>query len=594
MSKKAAYAILLVALFLSIGFVSAFSFSEWFNHFFKITGQQLENATNTTNTTTTCSKIEGPDYYTKGSVTYSANSTTSLYVDTCNNDTVLIEYSCNIISAPYFGTLVTTYYNCPGVCQNGACNITSTTSTGTIGVSNNLLYATTPPPVPCTDSDGGFDYYVKGVGTGIYGGSSPGYNATFGQEPNPNTPIQTSNNYSTYYDHCSWDPSQVNEGFCDSKGLLQSFGYKCPYGCQNGVCIASPTNQTSNVTCTNTDTNVNENPAGISNLSDGWNPAIKGTLTLSFSNGTALSFTESCSSDGKVIEYYCSAATPTKYGSALVNCLSGTNCVSGVCVSTNPNLIFGYCKITSSNQSLSAQSGTLLTQSDCNLYCNQVRASNPSYSPTSLVCYFTPSGSATATIVSYDSTIIPTNTTSVPLITSTPGGGGGSSGGSSSGGGGGGSGGSTGFIFGKAQTSGPGSVAQGTPSGKEGIFGIDKGQSKITTPSGIEVKSQVVLQTDDKVGKAYAVTAGGEKKEIVISPENAQDKVREKVNIETLGSIVVKEDNGKVVYNVEAVKDVKLFGFIKAKMNLQANVDVTSGEVVNVQKPWWAAFTNFR
>ena len=109
----------------------------------------------------------------------------------------------------------------------------------------------------------------------------------------------------------------------------------------------------------------------------------------------------------------------------------------------------------------------------------------------------------------------------------------------------------------------------------------------------MEARSQIVLQVDEKEGKVYAVTVNGDKKEIVISPDNAQNTVKENVNTETIGEIVVKEDGGNIVYNVEATKDVKILGFIKAKMNVRANVDVTSGKVVNINKPWWSIFTNF-
>lgn len=589
--------VIFVAVLLSIGFVSAFSFGDWFNDFFKTTGKQTENTSNQT--------------------------------------------------------------------------------TGTTSSSNNLIYSTTSPPVFCTDSDGGLNYYVKGTGTGVYGGAVPWYNATYGQEPNPNTPIQTSNNYSTYIDHCSWNSIQLNEGFCDSNGLLQAYGYQCPNGCSEGVCLASnqttnqtsstsnqttincvdtdgglsynvrgnvtvyyntgggtryddgcftyydsnvsgyvtklaeyscegtnwsrteiicpsgsicsnsacinQTSSTSNVTCTNTDANVNENPAGVSNLSDGWNPAVRGALTLSFLNGTTLSFTESCSSDGKVVEYYCSSSTPTRYGSALVTCSSGTNCVSGVCVSTNPNLVFGYCKINSSS-GLSAQSGTLLTQSECDLYCNQVRASNPSYNPTNLVCSFTPSGSVTATILPYNSSAIPTNTTDVTLRTSTSGSASSSGGGGSGGGGGGG-----GTAIFRPSSGGFSATDTGN---KEVAFTINTQRSRITTPSGIEAKSNIPLSVDEKEGKAYATTSQGIKKEIVIPPGDAETIAKENTKSEEIGTITIKEYGDDVVYEVQTAKDVKILGFIKLKMNIQTNVDVEDGKVLSIKRPWWAFFAD--
>ncbi|MBI2043790.1 PepSY domain-containing protein [Candidatus Pacearchaeota archaeon] len=181
------------------------------------------------------------------------------------------------------------------------------------------------------------------------------------------------------------------------------------------------------------------------------------------------------------------------------------------------------------------------------------------------------------------------------------------SGSNSSSGGGGAGGGSSGGTPRSGEGSGAGSVAVGGGSGSGFIFGkeippsvvknsqgntfsIDKGASKIKTPQGTEAKIVVVIETDEKAGKAYAVKTSGEKEEIVISPDNARVAFQETVDTDTFGEIVMKEDNGKVVYNVEATKDVKVLWFIKAKMNINADVDVTSGEVVKVSKPWWALF----
>ena len=119
----------------------------------------------------------------------------------------------------------------------------------TISAENTTNTTSTPTPsptTPCTDSDGGTNSNVKGTATGIYSGAAPTYHAIYGQEPDPNTPKSTTNQYSTYIDHCSWDPSQLNEGFCDSTGKLSSIGIKCPNGCKDGICVSA-----SSGTCVN-------------------------------------------------------------------------------------------------------------------------------------------------------------------------------------------------------------------------------------------------------------------------------------------------------------------------------------------------------
>ncbi len=46
----------------------------------------------------------------------------------------------------------------------------------------------------------------------------------------------------------------------------------------------------------------------------------------------------------------------------------------------------------------------------------------------------------------------------------------------------------------------------------------------------------------------------------------------------------------KLAYQMKAQKDVKIIGLFKAKMNVEANVDAKTGEIINVKKPWWAGF----
>lgn len=96
-------------------------------------------------------------------------------------------------------------------------------------------------PTPCTDSDGGMSTGVKGIATGTYSGARPGYTAIYGQEPNPNTPKTTTDKFSTYIDHCSWDSIQLNEGFCGADGRLSAIGLQCAKGCKDGACIQNCT-----------------------------------------------------------------------------------------------------------------------------------------------------------------------------------------------------------------------------------------------------------------------------------------------------------------------------------------------------------------
>jgi len=44
----------------------------------------------------------------------------------------------------------------------------------------------------------------------------------------------------------------------------------------------------------------------------------------------------------------------------------------------------------------------------------------------------------------------------------------------------------------------------------------------------------------------------------------------------------------KAIYEVKAEKETKLFGFIKKNMEVTAEVDAETGEVISTKKPFWA------
>ncbi len=193
----------------------------------------------------TCVDSDGNGaYQIKGTVTLTyPNGTVETKTDFCEDQTTIDYYCKGTYGAQGLISMKIGKggYNLGSVCSchDGAC------------LSPNQTNYTSPSPTPtttptsigsCTDSDGGQNYYVKGVGTGIYAGTIPTNHLIYGQGSDSDLPKSTTNNYSTYYDHCSsgFDGNQLNEAYCSSDGKLYGFAYKCPYGCKDGVCISPP------------------------------------------------------------------------------------------------------------------------------------------------------------------------------------------------------------------------------------------------------------------------------------------------------------------------------------------------------------------
>ena len=91
--------------------------------------------------------------------------------------------------------------------------------------------STTIDHLSCSDSDGGENWYVKGVviGPDKYGGGH------FGAD----------------YCDSSEDPNGLMEGYCDA-GFVNFKLYSCPNGCSDGACIPVET-----PTCTESDGGIN-------------------------------------------------------------------------------------------------------------------------------------------------------------------------------------------------------------------------------------------------------------------------------------------------------------------------------------------------
>lgn len=75
---------------------------------------------------------------------------------------------------------------------------------------------------------------------------------------------------------------------------------------------------------------------------------------------------------------------------------------------------------------------------------------------------------------------------------------------------------------------------------------------------------------------------------VKVLPETASERAKERLG--DLGfNLTLKEvGQNKFVYEVKATKEGKLFGFLKVKGEVSAEIDADTGEVTKVKKPWWA------
>ena len=103
---------------------------------------------------------------------------------------------------------------------------------------------------------------------------------------------------------------------------------------------------------------------------------------------------------------------------------------------------------------------------------------------------------------------------------------------------------------------------------------------------------------DSSVGtKLKATLSNGKNAEIKVMPNVAAERALERLKLRVCREeegckIVLKEvgqgDDVEPAYELEADKEARVLGMFKTKMRVRAQVSAEKGEVIRVQKPWWA------
>jgi predicted DNA-binding antitoxin AbrB/MazE fold protein len=118
---------------------------------------------------------------------------------------------------------------------------------------------------------------------------------------------------------------------------------------------------------------------------------------------------------------------------------------------------------------------------------------------------------------------------------------------------------------------------------------------------GVEAESVMeVNQEQDQVQnktKLKVHLSNGRNAEIKIMPNTASQRAIERLQLKVCSSendctIELKEvgngEQAKVAYEIKAQKEARVFGMFKTKMQVQAQIDAETEEVIQAKKPWWA------
>ena len=103
-------------------------------------------------------------------------------------------------------------------------------------------------------------------------------------------------------------------------------------------------------------------------------------------------------------------------------------------------------------------------------------------------------------------------------------------------------------------------------------------------------------QTQERT-KIMAKLSNGQNAEVKVMPDVASERAMERLKLKVCSEEndcqmelkeVGKGEQVKAAYEVKAQKQAKLFGLFRTKMQVQAQIDAESGEIIQAKKPWWA------
>ncbi|MCD4771536.1 hypothetical protein K8R30_03930 [archaeon] len=116
---------------------------------------------------------------------------------------------------------------------------------------------------------------------------------------------------------------------------------------------------------------------------------------------------------------------------------------------------------------------------------------------------------------------------------------------------------------------------------------------------GESAKTSMKIDQEMTNGKTKLTTqlSNGKNAEIKVMPDVASNTALERLRLKTCSeengcSIELKEvgagDKASLAYEVKTERQSRFLGVFGAKMQVQAQVDAETGEVLDIKKPWWA------
>jgi hypothetical protein len=112
-----------------------------------------------------------------------------------------------------------------------------------------------------------------------------------------------------------------------------------------------------------------------------------------------------------------------------------------------------------------------------------------------------------------------------------------------------------------------------------------------------ETELEIEQETENNKTKLKTKLSNGKEAEIKIMPGVASEKALERLRLKVCNSdnnciIELKEvgsaKDSQLAYELQAERHARILAMFKVKMQVKAQVDAETGELIRVKKPWWA------
>ena len=120
----------------------------------------------------------------------------------------------------------------------------------------------------------------------------------------------------------------------------------------------------------------------------------------------------------------------------------------------------------------------------------------------------------------------------------------------------------------------------------------EDGKRKVKIEGESEIETELEIEQDENESDLQAVLSNGEKTRLRVLPDEARQIIMERLKALNITNMTLEEINDRniprVVYQIEANKHGRFLGVFKLALKVDSQVDPETGEVLDVNKPWWA------